>query len=251
MVLGDSFTEAHHVDPEKNYVSLLNKYYDDVLFINGGYSGNSIADYLRYHERYEELEPDLYIIQIGLSDVTKDSFDKGHRNYFENKEGRLVLARNEQSEKQSSYYKLATNSQLLRFIKQKYYSKLKNLLSSDPQKEKEEKDYMIEEQVRILKEEFGNNLVVLYIPRVPMIKDGEVVFEESEDIKRSLIGGLSSLDIDFLDTTDDFNNYYNETKQFPFGFDNTQPGTGHLNEVGHEIVAKDIRSILDRGVLAQ
>ena len=47
--------------------------------------------------------------------------------------------------------------------------------------------------------------------------------------------------IDFIDTGDAFLEHYNKYHELPYGFANTTPGNGHLNEVGHKIMDKKVK----------
>jgi hypothetical protein len=54
-MMGDSYTEALQVERNNNYVSLLNKFFDEKsLFYNLGMSGQSIAHYISYANWYEK-----------------------------------------------------------------------------------------------------------------------------------------------------------------------------------------------------
>lgn len=46
--------------------------------------------------------------------------------------------------------------------------------------------------------------------------------------------------IRFVDVTDNFVEHFNSTYELPYGFANTQMGTGHLNKLGHGIVAETL-----------
>jgi hypothetical protein len=43
---------------------------------------------------------------------------------------------------------------------------------------------------------------------------------------------------------DDFQTYYDEYHELPYGFANTTPGNGHMNEIGHRIMADAILGYL-------
>lgn len=46
--------------------------------------------------------------------------------------------------------------------------------------------------------------------------------------------------IEVIDVTQRFISNYEENYELPYGFANTLPGKGHLNKVGHELIADEL-----------
>ena len=87
----------------------------------------------------------------------------------------------------------------------------------------------------------GRPLLLVYAPQVPRIAAKKIVFDDSEKtVAEELAETCRKLDIRFLNLEADFIRFYQDTGKFPFGFFNTPPGGGHLNEAGHLIAAKTI-----------
>ena len=42
-----------------------------------------------------------------------------------------------------------------------------------------------------------------------------------------------------------FAQYYEEHKEIPYGFANTKPGNGHLNKLGHRLVAETLITYIE------
>ena len=51
--------------------------------------------------------------------------------------------------------------------------------------------------------------------------------------------------IDVIDTGFRFQKLYETEGQLPYGFANTAPGEGHLNALGHRILAEEIIAYLE------
>ena len=52
--------------------------------------------------------------------------------------------------------------------------------------------------------------------------------------------------IDVIDSGEDILKMYEEDQRVPYGFANTTMGTGHLNAIGHEMLADEIIEYLEK-----
>lgn len=91
----------------------------------------------------------------------------------------------------------------------------------------------------------GIQLILAYTPSVLVDKD-------SNRLIRNDLNGLSEYmqsiceesDIVFVDSFGNFQEAYNNGFIFPFGFSNTKPFVGHLNEDGHRILSECLESVI-------
>jgi hypothetical protein len=83
---------------------------------------------------------------------------------------------------------------------------------------------------------------LILLPNYPVMASdsGEITIVDVEKGKKlEAVKRISKdMGISFIDLTQDFVEYFKVTSQFPFGFQNTFPGVGHLNEDGHNLVAQ-------------
>lgn len=93
--------------------------------------------------------------------------------------------------------------------------------------------------VRGLKQAYGPRLFIVYIARV-----GAVGGTAPDDVETRLLDACREEGITCASTRAamiaDRDNFFRLSR----GFHNTAPGTGHLNEVGHELVAREIWRVL-------
>lgn len=96
----------------------------------------------------------------------------------------------------------------------------------------------------MIRSQYDGPIVFVYHPNTEIENDGTVKIVRSQtlDIFKEVCAGTN---IDFIDTGDAFLEHYNKYYELPYGFSNTTPGSGHLNEVGHKIMADAIIDYLE------
>ena len=94
-------------------------------------------------------------------------------------------------------------------------------------------------------DKYNIELIVLYHPTLSVDNDGNVnavYIQEDMDIFKN---ACEENDIHFINMEDTFINEYKTNKVLPHGFNNTVPGTGHLNKYGHEMIAMEIKKFVE------
>ena len=87
-------------------------------------------------------------------------------------------------------------------------------------------------------EKYGIKLIFAYTPSVNIDKNtNELIRTDTVGVSDYMNIVCNNANIEFIDTFDDFKTSYDNEKSFPFGFNNTKPFVGHLNEKGHELLA--------------
>lgn len=97
--------------------------------------------------------------------------------------------------------------------------------------------------LELIRSECDVPILFIYHPSTIIQPDGTLSIERSTtvDIFSELCNATG---IDFIDTGDRFLNHYSDCYELPYGFSNTSPGNGHLNQVGHQIMAEAILDYL-------
>ena len=85
-----------------------------------------------------------------------------------------------------------------------------------------------------------NNIVpiILMHERIFENKHGEIIMETDEDYKKAFKECCKANNLKVIDVSSDMVAEYKENHKFSYGFSNSAPGEGHLNETGHRIVAE-------------
>ena len=94
-------------------------------------------------------------------------------------------------------------------------------------------------------DKYNIELIVLYHPTLSFDNDGNVnavyIQEDMDIFKNACVEN----NIYFINMEDTFINEYKTNKVFPHGFNNTVPGSGHLNKYGHEMIAIEIKKFVE------
>ena len=94
-------------------------------------------------------------------------------------------------------------------------------------------------------DKYNVELIVLYHPTLSFDNEGNVnavyIQEDMDIFKNACIEN----DIHFINMEDTFINEYKTNKVLPHGFNNTVPGSGHLNKYGHEMIAMEIKKFVE------
>ena len=97
----------------------------------------------------------------------------------------------------------------------------------------------------MLKEKYKIPIILLYIPTTPVI-DYNRVKTINDEFYPILEVHAKKHDITLINMKEPFEQTYLQIKQLPRGFENTSPGNGHVNELGHKLVAEELTKALKK-----
>lgn len=89
------------------------------------------------------------------------------------------------------------------------------------------------------------DLVFLYHPTLSFDNEGNVNAVYNREDMNIFKNACIENDIHFINMEDTFINAYKTNKVLPHGFNNTVPGSGHLNKYGHEMIAMEIKKFVE------
>ena len=102
---------------------------------------------------------------------------------------------------------------------------------------------VLDDVFSMIRNEYSGTIVVLYHPEVVLVGE-EMIIVRNENTYDIFRYACEDNDIFFLDTGDAFLKAYEDNYTVPYGFNNTSPGSGHLNADGHRIVACELYQAL-------
>lgn len=109
----------------------------------------------------------------------------------------------------------------------------------------DEREYraVVTDALKLIRSQYDGPIVFVYHPNVKINADGSVSIIRSQtiDIFKEVCADTG---IDMIDVGDAFLEHYDQYRELPYGFANTTPGNGHLNKVGHQIMADAILEYL-------
>lgn len=89
--------------------------------------------------------------------------------------------------------------------------------------------------------ENGGGVVFLHLPHLPRLQAGAVALDDPEAaLARSFAAACREMGAAFIEMGPVFADFFQTTGRLPNGFFNSPPGSGHLNEDGHRLVAQAV-----------
>lgn len=241
--LGSSQTEAFQVMQNKNFVSLTqHKLFDDDnlqndlkcvnLGISSHYFNVCVSNLKAFADKFENAQ--YVIIEARSLRYTEDELGKMLNDEY-----------HEAYKEKGTLYSLIRKVPYLRTLK-KQYEKAQKKDESGTQPfyidysayEEKLNDVMI--KLSSIAEEKGFKIIILYHNSVKVDETNNVYREDDAELHEIFSRCCEQNGISFLDVTDKFISHYQNTYEMPYGFSNTYFGSGHLNEVGHSIIADQI-----------
>lgn len=262
LVLGDSYTEAAQLFKNKTYTALLERMLNSngndksIRVLNFGMSGHSPAYYLQFADYYNELvSPDYVVIQVNDGDFSSDLMNTNNDKalYIASGDTDYKIMMNASKFNASSkiiqkYPRLGfiTSISTIRMAKEKLAMLLSpaNTVNASYSSIQAKADYKTEEimdwTLRQFKQKY-TNVSFLYLPSIDYGNP-----ETESHIAELLNRYAAKYDFPVFNMTSDFTSYYKQTRQPVHGFHNTSPGEGHMNEAGHELVARRLDDFFER-----
>ncbi|MGB3298120.1 MAG: hypothetical protein WBA76_07610 [Phormidesmis sp.] len=274
LMLGDSFTRADEVSDGLNFSDRLQASFssaqptlepkqpftEQVQVINAGKPSASPAGYLYAASFHNQISaPDSTVIQLTEADFTLD-MESDRAEFYLKKKGKadyeivhnpefgsaepLAQAVIEYAPWLRSLMQLST----LRVGGRNLSSFLSPIDSSDteeptpiPTESKRlqaEDAAIIRWTVQQLNQHFPH-AVLLFIPAMNYKDAGEISSDpRNAAIEKTLTEATAAQGVPFLNMRPDFRAYYRTKGTNLSGFNNTVPGQGHLNPIGHALVAQ-------------
>jgi len=97
----------------------------------------------------------------------------------------------------------------------------------------------INQVLALLRAEFDHPIIILYHSGVSLLPDGTLQVNRDMEHYEDFKNACEANDIVFLDAGDAFLRAYAADRSVPYGFNNTTMPSGHLNTLGHRIVAEE------------
>jgi hypothetical protein len=257
LVLGDSYTQAMQVSDSAAFPQHLNELLGDYTqVINAGREGASPADYIALAEYNQQtFNPDVVVVQLNEADFTRDLLSDNQTFYYQNNARGYTL---EQNKSVVSSNALATkftglqsvlNFSVVRVALERVEAMRSNTerSSAGPQDTANTpatdkwgdgslEHFVVQELQRSYK-----TPILLYIPEIDYFSPDYAKVHPTEQY---LYEAARDAGVTFISLRPDFVSRYTHTHETAHGFANTQPGTGHINTLGHSIAAERLARTL-------
>ena len=259
IVAGASHTEGLFIPLKYRYSDILNGMIDpkdDELHVyNIGKSGNFFSVVLQHLDGIISEFPDAgaYIIETdSLAYDTKALYDSTIQTGFDPDEtAQSILS--SLSNRQQFTIKLKQSLPLARELHKQYLTYEES--KADPSESDTldpafwEEEYnggfyeALDSLMAFIRSKTDKQVIILYHPAISLKEDGtmELLTNGAEPYYRE---ACKNHGIDFVDMSDRFLKAYEEDGIIPYGFNNTTPGSGHINRPAHRMIAEELYNVL-------
>lgn len=259
VVAGASHSEGLFLPTQKRYSDLLNDMlYDDgkLHVVNIAKSGNYFSVVLQHLDGILGEFPDAKGIIIetdSLAYDTKALYDSMIQvGYDPGETAASILS--SMTLRQKIMMKIKQYLPLFRELHKQYFTFLDSrrtdtggddILDPDFWQSEYDGDFdtALDDLMKYLRSRTDKQIIILYHPAVSLEEDGtmKILTNNAEAHYRK---ACADNDIVFVDMTDRFINAYNEEHIIPYGFSNTAPGEGHVNDAAHQMMAEELAKVI-------
>lgn len=253
LVMGSSHTQGKEVAKDERYTEILNRYVsgndeDNLHVYNVALDGNYLPSLLRRFTAGVEEYPNARTIVIEITDtdysVEQLKLVKQQIHYNQDEAAEVLF------ENASFFMRVKIIIKEFFPLIHLYQTKMETmgnnkLVGSKKIEEIDNLEYekILKEDLELVRSIYSGNIIFVYHPDVKIEPNGDLVCLRSQtvDIFEQV---CESNEILFIDTGDEFIEYYEKYSKVPYGFNNTTMGNGHLNAIGHKILADEIYAVL-------
>lgn len=260
LVLGDSFVEAVQVPQELNFTSLLENAIPDSEFINAGRSDANAAHFIPLMEKFAYLQPDTIVAFVSPSDISA-LFSDDIRILQYGEDIVALRVNPPQKDVMKKYLDpLLTRSAFATYMARRAKPLLIELAATfkpspdatekaepdEPQtKQEKQREYEMA-QVKVMtfilrSMATKKPVTIVFLPDMEFAPNGASSMTRiSSRYARTLEKACKAAKAHCVDPSDHLREAYLKHGNPPFGFSNTKPGKGHLNELGHQAIAESL-----------
>jgi len=261
-IWGDSAVEGLQVPDEKKMAQQVSEMFVQkgwpTIGVGIAHSANNLVDYIVDLQEYELLIPHIishYIVFSNVEDDTLPDRNTGtERSRFWYKDGFMLFESDNRRPHQEIHDLLGKLNlrmvsyfigKVSRYRIQFPWNHSEAIARTD--REAEEPPYNKVDAWEFifgeLRKQTTKPITLIYTPALPHIRRGSIHLKDSSQREKDLITIAEVCQrhsIDFIDLTENFNDFFLKTMKFPRGFANTFPGRGHFNADGHRLIAEAI-----------
>ncbi|HLJ55425.1 MAG TPA: SGNH/GDSL hydrolase family protein [Chthonomonadaceae bacterium] len=256
LVLGDSFTEAYQVGDAQTYcaragAALRSRFGPGVEIVNGGRSGASPAYYLHLAEFYRRaVQPDSVVIQLDQGDFTSELMDTGKPFAVVRNASGFGTVKNDAVVSENPFTRLfprltmITSISTLRVASEKIAAmRVRSARAADDAAGSSASLTPVGRAALVWTiAELQRRYPRLALVYLPSINYSQPEAPPSE-VEALLARAAAHNGVPFVNMRSDFIATFQRTHQPACGFNNSQPGYGHINALGHALVAARVTEL--------
>ncbi|MBI9080008.1 MAG: hypothetical protein JEY79_09755 [Pseudodesulfovibrio sp.] len=247
---GDSFAEGLQIDDSLRAANLYNAMSDSMKAFTVAGGGLGVADYYFNIPRYENLAGNIdghAILLVGMDDIMPEQHVACHSRFMADP-WRFEESACEPSDFAIRYASFASTWRLepiytlYRFMKEHQFRFAPGHVGGNERNKTATLHKNLKQAwgflVAGLKAQTSGFIVFVYVPPVPVLKDGRIVTLNPEEAQKEQFRKICKTHgLGFVDLSQPFFDLYAGHRLLSRGFFNSPPG-GHLNEDGQRLIAE-------------
>lgn len=252
VVIGSSHMEAVNVPSDKNCTYVLNKNFaeddrndNDFKCLNIGRAGSFFDQSVSYFETVAEKFTDAKYLVVETKSLGWT---------IEQLDGMLNQQYRQQTHERSFVGNLTVTVPYFRiFFKQMGELASRGneveplpLVSDQNTEEYAEKMNAVIAMIASQAREHGKELIILHHNTFSYEEMQNAKSDDDPEQMKVLEQACMNNNVVLVDVTDEFISHYKNTYELPYGFSNSQIGEGHLNALGHKIIADELYKAINQ-----
>jgi hypothetical protein len=241
LAIGSSYTEADQVSDDETYCAKLqaslSSHGMDVWVANAGKNGGSPARYVAVATWYKaNLHPDRVVVQLDQRDFLSQLLNSSQEYYLELGDREPVL-KSKVTDTKPRLGIRSMNSSLYTLAMAKVNDRQ---AANSPQKTPPTSQLhaLVQWTVANLKKAYADPILV-YTPAINYFADSPPNPVEDMLQRECLVEGIRLVNV-----RQKIEDTFKSTGLVSHGFSNTVPGEGHMNSLGHTIIADQLAQVL-------
>lgn len=253
LVMGSSQSKADQVSINERYSGLMNHYlgYEDELGVyNLAYNGGGFEDIVKNFNALITEFPNSKAIIIEVTDSQLLINEVGYQNAMLQVDYNDSVTREKLNEHDAiGNIKLFIKKYcplLLLYVKQYTQWKQTNYIQKDMSSMQQEnltvdtteyQQYV--NMLRLIREQYDREIIVVYHNGFSFDADNrmDTTLSKTGQVFKAACN-LNGIEV--VDMTMVFSKHFDNYSEIPYGFWNTSMGTGHLNAIGHKLIAEEL-----------
>ena len=248
LCMGSSHTQGKEMSIDENYTSLINSHFSKGEGSLGAYNiacdGNFLPTLIKHFSAGTEAFPEASVVTIEISDVDVSA---------EELEAALQQAEYDEAKSVKNQIEyMGLKDKLKIFIKEYFplISLVKSKLETTSaaagtdtaeagKADNNDAALALRKAVELLRSSYDGEIIFIYHKQMNIGKDGSISFDDDE-LFAEFEKACNENNIRIVDMRPVFVEHYEKTQEIPYGFANTRPGNGHLNPLGHRLIAESL-----------
>ncbi len=251
LCMGSSHTQGKELLFDKNYSTLLNEHFSkkegELAVYNIACDGNFLPSLIKHFPAAVQAFPGASAVTIEISSIDFSP---------EELEGALNQANYEESVSVESLVQSMGFVEKIKILIKEYFplvSLIKSKLETSSagnsdivsgEYDVERATIALDKALKTIRSQYDGEIIFIYHTQTILMKDGSVTFA-NEKLWDAFEKICSENNIQILDMRPIFLESYNNEKAVPYGFLNSKPGNGHLNALGHRLIADALIPVVE------